>query len=351
MGREYRFGETHGSNYITSEIGLSWELTASMILWETLVPSNQKLKEAPMKDQLQGTIANLPMVFTDQNLMDEEAIRYNIRSYLEKGFNAMYLLGTSGESFNVSPDEYRQATRIFVEEAGPDVLKIVGCATPRLGEALETVQWLGDTGIDCALAIPPYFIPLSAGERTGAIRMIAESCPSLGIVHYNTDYAPGVRFQPEDYASLLDIPNFWGTKQGNMDQQSWEGLQQHASSLRHLTLDDWMVRSMRSGGYGAFSLMTSLSPEFMLGWLQTCEAQDWEKAEAMDRELQRFMDTLYWPLSRKGYTDVAVDKALIGCFGFLRSSDPRPPLQPLSSEDKKWAAGQIEKEGYFDNEA
>ena len=300
-----------------------------------------------MKDQLRGTIANLPMVFTDQDQMDEEALRQNIRSYLQIGFTAIYLLGTSGELFNVSPEEYRRAVRIFVEEAGPDILKIVGCATPRLGEAVETVRWLADAGIDCALIVPPYFIPLSTGERISALRTIAQACPVLGIVHYNTDYAPGVRFQPEDYASMLDIPNFWGTKQGNMNQQFWEGLQQHSSSLRHLTLDDWMVRSMKLGGYGAFSLMTSLAPQFVLRWFEACEAQDWQKAEAMDQELDRFMDTLYWPLSRRGYTDVAVDKSLIGCFGFLRSSDPRPPLRPMSAEDKKWAASQIERGRVF----
>ena len=37
-----------------------------------------------MKDQLRGTIANLPMVFTDQDQMDEDALRQNINSYLEK---------------------------------------------------------------------------------------------------------------------------------------------------------------------------------------------------------------------------------------------------------------------------
>ena len=300
-----------------------------------------------MKDQLRGTIANLPMVFTDQDRMNEEALRQNIRSYLEQGFHAIYLLGTSGELFNVSPDEYRQAVRAFVEEAGPDVLKIVGCATPRLGEAVETVEWLSGAGIDCTLTVPPYFIPLSSGERTAALRTIAEACRDMGLVHYNTDYAPGVRFQAEDYALLLDIPNFWGTKQGHMTQEFWEGLQQHASSLRHLTLDDWMVRSMKLGGYGAFSLVTSLAPQFVKQWFQACDAQDWGKAEVMDQELERFMDTLYWPLSRRGYTDVAVDKALVECFGFLRSSDPRPPLRPLSAEDKEWAVGQIDKEEYF----
>ena len=300
-----------------------------------------------MKDQLQGAIANLPMVFDNEDQMDVKALRENIRAYLERGFQALYLLGTSGELFNVSHDEYRRATEAFVEEAGSDVLKIVGCATPRLGEAIETVQWLSRSGIDCALVIPPYFIPLSSGERIAALRTIAESCPSMGVVHYNTDYAPGVRFQPEDYTSLLGIPNFWGTKQGNLDNQTWKGLQQHAGSLRHLTLDDWLVRCMKQGGYGSFSLLTSLAPEFASRWVETCKSQDWMKAEDMDKEFQRFMDDLYWPLSRKGYSDVAVDKALVECFEFLKSSDPRPPLKPVSQEDKEWAASQIASEGYF----
>ena len=42
----------------------------------------------------------------------------------------------------------------------------------------------------------------------------------------------------------------------------------------------------------------------------------------MQVEFDRCMDQIYWPLSRRGYTDVAVDKALIEAFGFLQSSDP-----------------------------
>ena len=86
--------------------------------------------------------------------------------------------------------------RIFVEEAGPETLKVVGATSVRLGGILETVQWLAEAGADAVLAIPPHFIPLSAEERSGALRAIAQACPSLGIVHYNTNYAPEVKFEP-----------------------------------------------------------------------------------------------------------------------------------------------------------
>ncbi len=69
----------------------------------------------------------------------------------------------------------------------------------------------------------------------------------------------------------------------------------------------------------------------------------------MQVEFDRCMDQLYWPLSRRGYTDVAVDKALIEGFGFLRSSAPRPPLKPVSERTRDGARELIRSEGYFRN--
>ena len=108
-----------------------------------------------------------------------------------------------------------------------------------------------------------------------------------------------------------------------------------------------MVPTMKQGGCGAFSLLASLVPRFAQKWYRACESKDWSQAEAMKNEFDRCMDALYWPLSRRGYTDVAVDKALIDCFGFLKSGDPRPPLKPVSGKDRAWAREQIRQERYF----
>ena len=300
-----------------------------------------------MKEQLCGMIANIPMVYDEQDGIDEETLLRNIRAYVEEGFKAIYVMGSSGEYFAISPDEYRRVVQVFAREAGPDILKVVGCGWPRLGETVETVQWLNGSGIDCVLAIPPFLIPLSSEERTNALRSIAKACPSLGVVHYNTDYAPSVRFSSADYASLLDVPNFWGTKQGSLTTEFWNELREQAPRLRHLSLDDWLVPAMKVGGYGAFSLLTSLAPRFALRWFEACESEDWTVAEAMEEEFNRFVNDLYLPLSQRSYTYVAVDKAMIDCFGFLTAGNPRPPLKPVSLEDKRWLAERIEEGRYF----
>ena len=300
-----------------------------------------------MKERLHGMIAHMPMVYGPGGEIDEGALRSNIRRLIDDGLQAIYLMGSSGEFFNLSPEEYRQAVQLFVNEAGPDVFKVVGCSSARLGEIIETVEWLNSSGIDAVLAIPPYFVPLNARERTGCLREIAAACPDLGVVHYNTDYASAVKFEPKDYYSLLDVPNFLGTKHGVLTDELWAQLQQTAPRLRHLTLDDWLVRAMKTGGHGSFALITSFSPRFAVRWFAACETSDWDTAQAMDSEFQSMIEEVYMPLSRRGYSDVAVDKALVDCFGVLRAGPPRAPLMPVSAKDQEWAEKKIAETKYF----
>jgi len=304
-----------------------------------------------MKDRLFGMIAHLPTVHLPDRGIDEATMRANVRRYLEAGITAMFTMGSSGEFFNLSREEYRSAVRLLVEEVGPRTLKIAGCGSPCMKELLDTVGWLNDSGIDAAMVILPYFAPLSGRERTECIRRIAAECPGIGIIHYNTDYAPSVRCTADDYAALADVSNLWGTKQGGMTTEFWNELQAQAPSLRHFTLDDWLVSAMKTGGYGSFSLLTSLSPGFALRWYEACISKEWATAEAMSDEFQRFMAQLYMPLGARGYNDIAVDKALIDCFGFLEAGPPRPPIMRVSSPDREWAAACLEKHRFFRNTA
>ena len=298
--------------------------------------------------RLVGMIAHMPSVFDAAGAISEAALRHNLRRLRESGLRAVYLMGSSGEFFNVSAEDYRRAVKVFVEEVGPHVLKIVGCGSPRLRETIETVSWLNTAGVDAVLLIPPYFVPLNSNERVSCLRNIAAACPNLGVIHYNTGYAPAVRFAPEDYRELSRVPNFWGSKQGSMTPELWLQLRDSAPGLRHLTLDDGLVWAMRAGGWGVFSLVTSFSPRFALGWYEACRAEDWERAERMDREFRDFMDEVYWPLSRRGYSDIAVDKALVDCFGVLKAGDPLPPLQAVDPLDREWAARKIAEHGFFE---
>jgi len=302
-----------------------------------------------MIDRFHGMMAHLPTVFGLDGEIDEQATRANIRRLLGNGIIAVYCMGSSGEFFNLSPAEYRRVVRLFIEEAGRDVLKIVGAGWPCLSETVETAAWLNGAGVDAILVMVPYLVPLNSVERVRCIREIASKCPALGVIHYNTSYAPRVRFIARDYASLLDVSNFWGAKHGTLNLQEWSEFRDLTPGLHHMPLDDWLVPTMKAGGHGAFSLLTSFSPRYALRFFEACESGNWNLAEAMEQEWKKFVDNVYLPLSRRGYSDIAVDKALIDCFGVLVAGSPRSPLMPVSFSDQRWAAKEIERERYFQN--
>lgn len=301
-----------------------------------------------MRERLHGMMAHLPTVFRADGEIDEPSMRANIATLRENGIHAIYYPGSSGELFNLSPEEYRRAIRLFVEACGPDVFKIAGAGWPRLQEIVEVTRWLAGAGVDAVLVILPYFVPLSSPERIDCLREIASGAVSLGIIHYNTTYAPAVLCTCDDYAALLDVPNFWGTKQGAVTHEQWSELVSRTPGLRHLTLDDWLVPAMQSGaGHGSFSLVTSFSPRFALHFFRSCETGDWEQARKMEAEWKRFVECVYMPLSRKGYSDVALDKVFVDCFGVLKAGAPRRPLRPVSPSDREWAREQIQHGRYF----
>jgi hypothetical protein len=59
------------------------------------------------------------------------------------------------------------------------------------------------------------------------------------------------------------------------------------------------------------------------------------------------MELAYVPLSKRGYSDVAMDKACIDGFGVLNAGPPRGPLHGVSPSDQAWILDQIRREHFF----
>jgi 4-hydroxy-tetrahydrodipicolinate synthase len=273
-----------------------------------------------------GVISYLPTIFTHDHQIDEKAFAANTAKLSNSGLHGVFCLGSAGEFFSVTYEEYCLLVDLFMAESNPNILRIVGCAAPSLREAIHQAEYAAGKGADAVLFIPPYFIPMSPTERRRAVELLSQAVPSLGIIHYNTGYAPQVQFTIEDYEALVEVPNFWGSKQGSTDMLFWSELVRRTPSLTHMSLEWLFTSAMSYGGSGLFSAIGSMSPNFVLTWYKACIQQEWSTAHQMQSQYNRFLSEVYLPISRQGYADLAIDKALVGVCGFLFSSHPRPPV-------------------------
>lgn len=69
-------------------------------------------------DTLKGMWAGMPVPWTAQDQVDEEALRENVRRMCRAGAHGVYTHGTTGEFYAQTPEEWRQVARVTVEECG-----------------------------------------------------------------------------------------------------------------------------------------------------------------------------------------------------------------------------------------
>jgi len=179
------------------------------------------------------------------------------------------------------------------------------------------------------------------------MRELARACLGLGIVHYNEEITRYGSLGPNEYAELANLDNFWGSKLGDPGFAWWMELQRLTPGMAHLVLDNLLVPSMMLGGKGAFSILVCLSPRFALEMYAACLQGDWEKALRMQNDCNRFFNAVYEPLMTQGYSDPAIDKALMNAFGFVPGGVTRPPLLAVPKNLEREIMRRVEAEFRF----
>ena len=283
----------------------------------------------PDKNDFHGIMATLQTPFNLDGSIDEKLFKRNARKLAGSGAQGVYCLGSSAEFFSISIDEHRRLTEILVNEVGDRALKIVGCLSTSLKEMIDKARYVQKCGADAVFVTPPFVNPLNSQERLSSMRQLAEACPGLGIIHYNEETTRYGSLGPSEYAALAELDNFWGSKQGAPNLAWWMELQRLTPDLAHMVLDDLLVPAMMLGGKGAFSVIVCLAPHFALEMYQTCLRGDWERALSMQHECNRFFQAVYQPLQGQGYSDPAIDKALMNAFELVPGGHLRPPLQAV----------------------
>lgn len=166
----------------------------------------------------EGIITPLVTPFKDdenQSINYQEAYKL-IDTLISKGIKGLFLLGSTGEFYNLSISERLE----FIEKINSYVNKrvkvMVGVGACSLKDTLYLAKHSANFGVDALSLVGPYFVVPNDDELYQYFVSVAKST-DLPIILYNIPKFTGYNISLELFKQLLQIENIIGIKDSSGD--------------------------------------------------------------------------------------------------------------------------------------
>jgi 4-hydroxy-tetrahydrodipicolinate synthase len=170
-----------------------------------------------------GSVVALVTPMDEKNNIDYKALKDLLQWHVKEGTDGAVVLGTTGESTMVSPEERVQIIKTAVATINGKMPVIIGTGTIETSKVIALTQQAKDLGADAALVITPYYVKPPQRALVKHFTSIADSV-DLPLILYNCPGRTGVDMKPETVAQMASHRNIIGIKDATGDLSRVEAL-------------------------------------------------------------------------------------------------------------------------------
>lgn len=163
-----------------------------------------------------GIIPPVVTPLTNDGQVNEEVLRELINHFIHQGVHGLFPLGTTGEFYAFSNEEYRRILEITVEETKGRVPVYGGANHITTRGVIEMVKICEEVGVDAVSVLTPMFVSQTQSEVYNYFETIANST-KLPIILYNNKPKTNVTIEPATVAKLAKIDNIVAVKDSTGD--------------------------------------------------------------------------------------------------------------------------------------
>ena len=156
-----------------------------------------------------GVIPAVISVFDKDENLDEAGTRAFIRHLLSYPIGGLYLTGSTGEAFLMTPEERKRQVEIVMDEVGDKVPVVVHVGAMSTRTSIELAKHAEEHGAAGVSSVPPFYFKSNEEQIIGYYRDIAQST-SLPMIVYNIPLAG--MMSVETIVKLSQIENVKGVK-------------------------------------------------------------------------------------------------------------------------------------------
>ena len=295
------------------------------------------------KTHMRGVWAAIPHPFTQTGEMDEAGLRKDVRTYIEVlKIDGFFCGGLIGEFWSLTMEERRLGQQIVVEEVGDQAQVIAHTACASIAETVALTQHAQSVGATYAVIGNPAMNSRHPDHLFEFYRRVCAEV-DIAVALFNTNFS-GYALSPELVGRLADIPNIFCIKNPQPVEHLDAVRRQVGSKI--LVCDPTEARWLDNiVTHKDQVFMSSPSPYLlqtagrltMKAYTRQAMAGDVAAARqtsaTLDRAravVQKWMETP-WQAGVLPLADIKYWSELLG----LSGGDPRPPLLPLTEDQKR----------------
>ena len=226
--------------------------------------------------------------------IDYDALGRLIEFQIEKGINAIVVMGTTGENATIEPEDQTKVIAYTVQKVAKRVPVIAGTGTNNTEHVLANTKAACAVGADAVLVVTPYYNKATQTGLAQHFTMVAD-VSTVPVIMYNVPGRTGCNLLPKTVAKLAEHPNIVAIKEatGNMAQMV-EIMHLCGDKLDVYSGEDALtVPMMAMGGAGTISVLSNVVPREAVAMTDACKAGDYKTAAAWQCKLLPLIDCLF----------------------------------------------------------
>jgi len=286
-------------------------------------------------DKLTGMIAPMVTPFDENEELDLNATRKEVKYLLNTGIDGISTGGSTGEGALLSGEEIRKIIEIIVEENEKKIPIVAGIIKNSTREATKTALIAKNAGADALLITPVFYFGATPEGNYEYYKLIAEKV-RLPIIIYNV--VPSNQITPEVMLKIREIEEVVGIKQVGIEELAAMVSTCEDRIKVFSACDDMLYGTYVSGACGAISAMIAAVPDLCV--------QQWEAFKKGDQktamELQRRLYCVREAYNFRPFPGML--KEIINQLGRSVGKSRSPILEP-NQQEKEFIRKKIIKAG------
>lgn len=214
-----------------------------------------------MKDvKLEGIISTVVTPFNDDETVNEDLLRKEVRYLLDAEIHGICACGTTGEGETLSIEESVAICKIVVEEAGGRIPVVGGIIQNSTHQVIAYGKALKEVGVDVLQITPTHYIFTPEGEgMIDFYRKIGEAL-DMPIILYNV--IPWRMIQLDTIEKLAELPHVVGIKQSGGEMHLLADLICKLKDKLTIlaAVDDLHFPAFMLGAHGALAAIPTVTP-------------------------------------------------------------------------------------------